>query len=115
MFSLLDAGKHVVKINNYFITDREVLSLMVIVRNLHVNMGAHVVVFSDHESFQNIAKMVNHNTRLLRWALELTNYDIKVQRIKGSEITIDDILSRPNHSIPRDNSPSSLERCSQDF
>ena len=58
---------------------------MLAVHNFHVYMGAHVEMFSDHEPLQCMAKMANHNTRLLRWVLKLANYDIEVRHIKGSD------------------------------
>ena len=48
------------------------------------------MVFSDHKPSQYIAKIANHNIRLLIWALELANYDVEVRHIKGSENTMAD-------------------------
>ena len=38
--------------------------------------------------------MKNHNMRLLRWALVLQEYDLKIVHIQGSENVIADASSR---------------------
>ena len=56
--------------------------------------GYPIIVYTDHNPLTFIVKMKNHNMRLLRWALVLQEYDLKIVHIKGSENVIHDALSR---------------------
>ena len=56
--------------------------------------GYPIIVYTDHNPLTFIVRMKNHNMRLLRWALVLQEYDLKIVHIKGSENVIADALSR---------------------
>ena len=42
-----------------------------------------------------ITKMAHKNARIMRWALELSPYEIKLSHIKGKLNYLADFLSRP--------------------
>lgn len=53
-----------------------------------------VAVYSDHNPLQFVNKMKNENQRLMRWALSLQPYNIKIKHKKGKDNVIADALSR---------------------
>ena len=53
-----------------------------------------IFVYADHNPLAFINKMRNKNQRILRWALSLQEYRLKVQHIKGVDNRIADTLSR---------------------
>ena len=48
----------------------------------------------DHNPLAFLHRMKNHNQRLMRWAIELQDYNLDVVHIKGSHNVIADTLSR---------------------
>ena len=48
----------------------------------------------DHNPLSFLHRMKNHNQRLMRWAIELQDYNLDVVHIKGSHNVIADTLSR---------------------
>jgi hypothetical protein len=81
----------------YSTIEKEALALVLAVRNFSVYFGSQpVTVFSDHSPLQFIHRMANYNNKLLRWAIELQQYNIKVVHRPGKDNLIPDILSRPS-------------------
>ena len=56
--------------------------------------GYPIIVYTDHNPLPFIVRMKNLKVRLLRWALVLQEYDLKIVHIKGLENEIADALSR---------------------
>ena len=56
--------------------------------------GYPIISYTDHNPLTFIVGVENHNMKLLRWALVLPEYDLKIVIIKGSENVIADALSR---------------------
>ncbi len=53
-----------------------------------------VTVFTDHDPLVFLARMYNHNQRLMRWSLIVQGYNLVNKHKKGSENIIADALSR---------------------
>ncbi len=53
-----------------------------------------VTVFIDHNPLVFLARMYNHNQRLMRWSLVVQGYHLVIKHKKGSENIIADALSR---------------------
>ena len=82
---------------NYSTIEKEAFALLSSLRLFHVYLGScgyPIIVYTDHNPLTFIVRMKNHNMRLLRWALVLQEYDLKIVHIKGSENVIADALSR---------------------
>ena len=69
---------------NYNITDREALGLVVAVRIYKVYLPSEYIVFSDHEPLNFFNKMASKNARIMRWSLKHAAYNITVIHIKES-------------------------------
>jgi RNase H-like domain found in reverse transcriptase len=60
-----------------------------------VYFGSHpITVYSDHSPLQFLKKMANYNQKLLRWALELQQYNLHIVHRPGTLNLIPDALSR---------------------
>jgi RNase H-like domain found in reverse transcriptase len=81
----------------YATVEKEALALATSVRAFTVYFGSsEVTVYTDHSPLQFLAKMANHNQKLLRWSLELQHYNLNVVHRRGRDNLIPDILSRPS-------------------
>lgn len=82
---------------NYSTIEKECLALLLALRkfNFFIYDSPHEVeVQTDHNPIKFIHKMQNSNQRLMRWALELQDYNIKISHIRGKDNIIADTLSR---------------------
>ena len=82
---------------NYSTIEKECLALLMALRkfNFFVYDSPHIVtVHCDHNPLTFIHKMCNHNQRLMRWSLELQDYNLNIVHIKGKNNVIADALSR---------------------
>jgi hypothetical protein len=81
----------------YATVEKEALALLTAVRAFSIYFGsAKTIVFSDHSPLQFLNKMAPHNQKLLRWCLELQQYNLEVRHRAGRENLLPDILSRPS-------------------
>jgi hypothetical protein len=104
LFQVIDGYEHPVcfyskKLNvhelKYSTIEKEALALVLSVRMFSVYFNSSpVVVYSDHKPLQFIKKMSNHNNKLLRWCLELEQYDLMVTHRPGKDNVLPDLLSR---------------------
>ena len=85
---------------NYGTTDREALALILAVRAFKIYLTGKTVVYTDHEALRYINNNASKNQRLLRWSLELQQYDLVIEHVKGTDNQLADFLSRP---IKREN------------
>jgi len=80
----------------YSTVEKEALGLVLAVRVFSPYFGAQpVTVYTDHSPLQFIQRMANHNQKLLRWTLELQQFNLKIVHRPGKLNLIPDILSRP--------------------
>jgi hypothetical protein len=79
----------------YSTIEKEALGLVLAVRAFSVYFGSSLVkVFTDHNPLVFLQKMSNHNQKLLRWSLELQQYNLEIIHRAGKDNLIPDILSR---------------------
>ncbi|EYC28494.1 hypothetical protein Y032_0007g3255 [Ancylostoma ceylanicum] len=80
---------------NYHITDLEALAVVTALNRFHMFVyGLPVEVYTDHQPLTALFKRTNVSSRVLRWALELQKYDIKIIYVKGAANRVADALSR---------------------
>ena len=80
----------------YSTVEREALGLVLAVRVFSVYFGSQpTTVYTDHSPLQFIQRMANVNNKLLRWSLELQQYNLKIVHRAGKDNLLPDILSRP--------------------
>ena len=80
---------------NYSTIEKECLAVVWGIKRFHVYLyGVRFVLQTDHEplTYMNRAKFTNN--RLMRWAMFLQSYNMKVEAMKGSDIVEADYLSR---------------------
>jgi hypothetical protein len=81
----------------YSIVEKEALALLTAVRSFSVYFGsAPVIVYTDHSPLVFLDRMANRNQKLLRWSLELQQYNLDVRHRAGRNNLFPDILSRPS-------------------
>jgi hypothetical protein len=81
----------------YSTVEKEALALLPAVRNFSVNFGqSSTCVYTDHNPLVFLNRMANHNAKLLRWSLELQQYNLTIRHIAGKRNILPDILSRPS-------------------
>ena len=80
----------------YSTIEKEALALVLAVRLFSVYFGTQTVkVYTDHSPLQFIQRMANHNQKLLRWSLELQQYNLEIHHRAGRDNLVPDLLSRP--------------------
>lgn len=81
--------------SRYSTVEKELLAIMAALDHFHVYVGfGPLTVHSDHRPLVWLRQCTTANQRVLRWALALSEYDIRVEHIKGSENVLADMLSR---------------------
>ena len=84
---------------HYAIVEKEALALLTAVRVFSVYFGTNpTTVYTDHSLLTFLEKMFNQNQKLLRWLLELQQYNLNVVGLHRAEKDnlFPDILSRPS-------------------
>ncbi|XP_078235026.1 uncharacterized protein LOC144583991 [Pogona vitticeps] len=56
--------------------------------------GRHFVLCTDHSPLQWLKTMKTHNSKLMRWALNLQDFDFEVKVVRGAMNCVADALSR---------------------
>jgi hypothetical protein len=81
--------------SRYSTVEKELLAIMAALDHFHVYVGfGPLTVHSDHRPLVWLRQCTTANQRVLRWALALSEYDLRVEHIKGSENVLADMLSR---------------------
>jgi len=81
----------------YSTIEKEALALILATRNFSVYFGSlPVTIYTDHSPLQFIQRMSNYNNKLLRWGIELQQYNFSIVHRAGKSNLIPDILSRPS-------------------
>ena len=82
---------------NYSTIEKELLGLVLALQHFEVYLGVTAeptMVYTDHNPLVFLDKMRNKNQRILRWALFVQSFDLKVQHIKGVDNIVPDALTR---------------------
>src|SRR6218665_2698265 len=81
---------------NYSTIEKEALALLTAVWACSVYFGSSpVFVYTDHSPLQFLETMANHNQKLLRWKLELQQFNFGFRHRPGRANFLPDFLSRP--------------------
>lgn len=81
--------------SNYSTTDKELVAVMIGIEHYrHYLLGKHFTLRADHKALEHMQTASNENSRILRIALKLQNYQFTPTYIKG-ELNVADFLSRP--------------------
>ncbi|XGW09034.1 hypothetical protein V3C99_011385 [Haemonchus contortus] len=80
---------------NYHATDLEALALVFALKKFHFFIyGMQVVARTDHAPLTAIFRRANVSARILRWALEVQQYRLSIEYVKGKTNPVADALSR---------------------
>ena len=84
----------------YSTCEKEILALILALQHFefYLSSAMHPIeVYTDHNPLVFLGKMRNKNQRLLRWSLQLQEYNITIAHIRGCDNVIADALSRAHH------------------
>ena len=83
----------------YTTCEQELLTIVYALPKFRVYIYGHKITLNtDHKSLTFLKKCVISSTRVAHWMLEIEQWDLEIQHIKGIENTLADILSRnPPH------------------
>ena len=92
---------------NYSITELEALSVVAAFKQFHPYIyGNFVTLRTDHKALQYIYKNKTSKGRLMRWVLELMNYDYEIEHKPGIHNGAADAISRlPEYPKSTENQP----------
>lgn len=80
---------------NYATTHKELLAIILAIERFqHYIWGKHFVLYTDHEALTYLFNQNKVGSRLLRWKLQLAEYDFDIIHRKGSQNVVSDCLSR---------------------
>jgi len=79
----------------YTTCELELLAIVHALRKFRIYVYGHKVTLNtDHKSLNVLKKCVVSSTVVARWMLEIEQWDLEIQHIKGIENTLTDVLSR---------------------
>lgn len=80
----------------YSTIEKELLSLVLALQKYecYLHGAPEIVTYTDHNPLVFLDRTKTHNQRLLRWALYLQNFNLKIRHLKGKENVFADALSR---------------------
>ena len=82
---------------NYSTTEREALAVVWAVNKFRGYIdGSEVIVASDHQPLRWLMSLKSPSGRLARWALQLQEFNLKIEHIPGRANVLADMLSRPS-------------------
>ena len=86
---------------NYSATEKECLAIVESIAYWHHYLyGKEFLIRTDHKPLKYINSISKPNTRILNWALRLSQYNFKIEYVPGSENVEADFLSRnPNFEV----------------
>ena len=100
---------------NYHTTEREALAVL---RSLEESrwlvLGAKhpIKVYTDHQALMTTLRADTSSSRIARWQLRLSEYNMEIHHVPGKEMAIADGLSRingpPAYTVPEDTAEFSL-------
>ena len=81
----------------YSVLEKEAYAVLFALKKFDVLVyGCKIHLFTDHNPLQYLANNAPKSSKLTRWALSLTRYDLTVHHIHGKENYSSDFLSRCN-------------------
>ncbi|VDI02506.1 Hypothetical predicted protein [Mytilus galloprovincialis] len=88
---------------NYTVTEQEMLALVSAVAYFHVYLATNkFTIYTDHKALTWLQTIKHTNSRLIRWALKLQEYNFDVIHRLGSRNQHCDALSRRNYEKQTD-------------
>ena len=84
----------------YSTYEKETLALILALQHFEFYVSSAmypIEIFTDHNPLVFLGKMRNKNQRLLRWSLQLQEYNLTIAHIRGRDNVIADALSRVHH------------------
>lgn len=79
---------------NYSTTEKELLVVVFALKKFHSYLlGIKVIVFSDHAALKYLLKKKEMKSRLIRWILQLHEFDFEMRDKKGMENHVADHLN----------------------
>ena len=89
---------------NYSTVEKETLSIILAIRYFSIYLiGQKTCIHCDHNPLTWLNTMANTNHKLLRWSIEINQYNLEIKYRPGRENLIADILSRPKPNPPFEN------------
>ncbi|KAK8658469.1 hypothetical protein V6N13_036675 [Hibiscus sabdariffa] len=83
---------------NYTTTEKELLVVVFAFDKFRPYLiGTKVIVHTDHSAIKYLVNMKDVKPRLIRWILQLQEFDLEVVDRKGTENQVTDYLSRLEH------------------
>ncbi|GFW99293.1 retrovirus-related Pol polyprotein from transposon opus [Trichonephila clavipes] len=80
---------------NYTVTERECLGVMWALNKFRTYFGSlPVKVITDHAALTKLTNGKNLSSRMIRWALELSEFNIEWEHRSGVQNVVADVLSR---------------------
>lgn len=87
---------------NYFATECECLAVVDGIKKYHVYLhGNPFTVYTDHKALTWLMNSKDHTSKLMRWALQLQEYQFVIKHRKGKANANTDALSRLVEAEPR--------------
>lgn len=80
---------------NYSVTQKEMLGIVWATKQFsHFLFNTHFIVYTDHKCLQYLLTCKNKKPMFERWALSLSEFNMEIRYIKGTENGASDALSR---------------------
>ena len=109
LFHIIDDIEHPICYNsqklynhqrNYSTIEKECYALLIAVRRFSVYFGSsHVLVCTDYNLLVYLGTMFLTNQKLMRWRLQLLEYELEIAHRQGKQNILPDILSRPDKKL----------------
>jgi hypothetical protein len=81
----------------YSVVEKELFGLLTAVRTFGVYFCCSgATVYTDHNPLVALARMKDHNRKILRWILEIQEFKLDIKFKPGKENILADMLSRPS-------------------
>ncbi|KAK9759146.1 Reverse transcriptase (RNA-dependent DNA polymerase) [Popillia japonica] len=94
---------------NYTITELELLAIVFACEKFRTYiLGYPIVILTDHRALSFLFNCKILSGRLMRWVLLLTEYQLQIEYIKGTENVVADFLSRYGHEDQKKGGPITI-------